>query len=279
MRHAWTMLCVAALGLMGCAVEVGSDADDSDVALDETAQTLTPGEPVRLLWAKTDVTCVQFTSQGTCENSLAQATLRGFIEVDNLAFQKVVAVHYQSQSGAWVDAPASFVSVTGNNHEVWSFQTQPKTFQDRLGTDFAFAIRYTVAGRTFWDNNSGRDYRVGAGPRPASFAPSVLLEVSNVTLLDAAWQAPTNRASGVIALKNLAFQKDVKIVYSTDAWTTVKSASASFLFSSTGYENWSFDIPLAAADRRIDFAISYTVGGQTYWDNNFGRNYVLTKPL
>ncbi len=38
-----------------------------------------------------------------------------------------------------------------------------------------------------------------------------------------------------------------------------------------GVEEWQFDFngPFPG-----EFAISYTVGGQTFWDNNFGHNYV-----
>ena len=44
----------------------------------------------------------------------------------------------------------------------------------------------------------------------------------------------------------------------------------------SGDEAWSINAPVGTA-KRVDFAIFYRVSGQEFWDNNFGRNYTLSR--
>ncbi|MNP74607.1 putative phosphatase regulatory subunit [compost metagenome] len=81
--------------------------------------------------------------------------------------------------------------------------------------------------------------------------------------------------NGTIYVKNLNPTKTVKVTYSTDNWATTQEAFATYNGSLNNFnsvERWSysFNVP-GAAD--VKYAISYTTGGQTYWDNNYGQNY------
>ena len=85
--------------------------------------------------------------------------------------------------------------------------------------------------------------------------------------------------TGYIAIKNIAYQKDVTVHYSIDNGITQQTATASYLRTNTdGYEVWSFNIPEVAGQFYTEnsFYIQYNVNGQTYYDNNGGNNYKPT---
>jgi spore coat protein U-like protein len=44
----------------------------------------------------------------------------------------------------------------------------------------------------------------------------------------------------------------------------------------SGNEVWAIQAAVGTA-RRVEYALFYDVNGQQFWDNNFGRNYVLTR--
>ena len=74
------------------------------------------------------------------------------VVVQNIAFTKVVGVFGHTNFGTWTFFPCSYVrSVPGS--EVW----QAHITEHRIDQ---FALEYQVAGQTYWDNNSGHDYRL-----------------------------------------------------------------------------------------------------------------------
>jgi hypothetical protein len=80
-------------------------------------------------------------------------------------------------------------------------------------------------------------------------------------------------------LKNLAYDKQLALVYSTDGWNTVQSADA--FFGRSTYDNqeyWRFNLAIPNPGDDIRFAIRYDVAGETHWDNNLGRDYRVATP-
>jgi hypothetical protein len=263
-------LLVCSVSLLACGGEAVVDASAQDDATSQ--QSL--NTPVRLLWAATDSTCVKVTQFGSCENDLSQAVARGRIEVESLGLEKRVAVRYQKNDGTWGDVLARYVGPSRPGAELWSFETEPKTYSSRLGTEFPFAVSYTVNGQTYWDNNGNRDYRLGGGPR--TFSPSFLLANAPMAVLESRWQS--GRLSGQVVLKNLAFEKQLRVRYSTDGWRTAKEVFGAYQYTtSVEGEYWSFAVDLDPNATRVDFALAYTANGTTYWDNNASQNYSLTK--
>jgi hypothetical protein len=79
------------------------------------------------------------------------------------------------------------------------------------------------------------------------------------------------------ALKNLAFAKQVGIVFTTNNWATSGVALGGFSpMLKSGNEVWTVSAAVGTA-HRVDFAIFYRVNGQEFWDNNVWRNYVLLR--
>lgn len=214
-------------------------------------------------------------------SSTAYGRMAGAIEVANLGYYKTVLVVYSVRgSGVWKNARAFYFNSTKNNTEIWKFETPETAFSARLGVDFQFAVKYTVNGQTYWDNNSNKDYFVGVGAR--KLYADFTLGGSNVFLFSAtSYKNMDNSAvvNGKIALKNLAYSKTVKVVYSYDNWATTKTAYAAYMQPvGSSCEYWAFSMNIPAGKNNVRFAISYTANGLTYWDNNFGYDYNLNIP-
>lgn len=204
--------------------------------------------------------------------------------VANLAFQKNVHLHIRQKSGVWTDYPLSYNRPANNGKEVWTadftLYNQPTDADELL-----FAVKYQVNGQTFWDNNNGANYR---------FTRNFGNVLVGTNVYNGLYQTTLNLYGGntvhaYVTIKNLAANKVVKVVYSTDNWLTAKTVYASYdpqFWNSSystisnpnayGFEEWRFQMDVGSSSTKVDYAISYTVNGQTYWDNNFGRNYAIT---
>jgi hypothetical protein len=197
----------------------------------------------------------------------------GQVEVKNLAYAKQVALVY-SFDGTWREAAASYAGPGGGGAETWGFSVDVP-----YGATVQFALRYRVAGQEFWDNNGGADYRVGGS------APAFLLGQAAVKLDRAHYYSSRlgYSLSGTAVVKNLAYAKEVKVVYSFDNWATAQEALASYegevALSGGAAERWSWVLPAPPPGNPVRFAIAYTVNGVTSWDNNLGQDYTLVPGL
>ena len=76
-------------------------------------------------------------------------------------------------------------------------------------------------------------------------------------------------------VKNLAYTKDIKVVYTTNNWATTKKAPLNYQFTNDdGSEEWKVDDSVSVP-YNAKFYIQYIVNGQTYIDNNFGNYYSI----
>jgi len=203
-------------------------------------------------------------------------------KVKNIAAAKDVAVLYTPDGGTWKELPMTFASHFGD-YDIFSGTPNEQVLQ--------FAIRYSAAGSTFFDNNAGQDYR---------FVSNVAAVGGNVVLNKATARRgnqagggfvfTTSWLEGQILVNNLAFAKDVGVRLSADGGLTWHDTSGSFagahsdggIFVGPGAEVWQFKTPElnldpSAGDFR--FAVFYRVlsTGQIFWDNNFGQDYKVSK--
>jgi hypothetical protein len=79
------------------------------------------------------------------------------IAVENLDFQKEVMVHLADGR----EYPARYVEPLGCHYEVWECAIPLK----QRDPNFKFAVRYSVSGQTYWDNNDGQDYVIAPSQR------------------------------------------------------------------------------------------------------------------
>ena len=99
-------------------------------------------------------------------------------------------------------------------------------------------------------------------------------------------------------VQNLAYSKEVSLVWSDDNWATTQTSNMTYDYSlPNNYEVWGVDLnPIGRLDSyyigswrnyitnrtraggtsvTIEYAIRYKVNGKTYWDSNNGQNYKL----
>ncbi|KAM9826213.1 protein phosphatase 1 regulatory subunit 3E isoform 3-T5 [Syngnathus typhle] len=88
-------------------------------------------------------------------------TLSGFVRVLNLAFEKSVSLRYSLNNWiTFMDSLASYVPHSSDGGtDRFSFKVVIPTYMENGGT-LQFAIKYTVDGEDFWDNNNGNNYKV-----------------------------------------------------------------------------------------------------------------------
>lgn len=214
--------------------------------------------------------------------------LRGSFEtiVTNLAYAKQVHIHYKKTDGTWGDYALTYNRPASAGKEVWSANfTNTSGGIDLPGVTepIEFAVKYTVNGTTYWDNNNGANYRIKQDGGTILVGSNVYNAIYNPTVTN------TNTVYGYATVKNIALAKSVEIIYSLDNWATTQKVPATFSssfwsggYSSApnpngyGFEEWNYAIPVGNTATRLQYAIKYTVNGISYWDNNFGRNYSTT---
>ena len=86
--------------------------------------------------------------------------------------------------------------------------------------------------------------------------------------------------SGTVRVANIGYTKDVVIHYSTDRWLSCQDLQATYVMNSTDgqTDRFSFHITLPynfVPGSRLQLAVRYSVEGQTFWDNNHGKDYVV----
>ncbi|GMQ58473.1 carbohydrate-binding protein [Vallitalea sediminicola] len=207
----------------------------------------------------------------------------GYINVKNLSADKNITVHYTYDGSNWLDQSASYLKTLEDGSEVWTFKTPEQTYptypiNHQVEYNCKFAVKYEVDGNTYWDNNNGDNYLLQHTTMIYN-APCTLSK-SAVMLNDSRYNDYNKSIIGSIYVKNLAYDKNVKVRYTLDNWQTYNEVDANYTRTyDNNTELWSFDI-YGLDDyqwNNYHFAISYTVNGVTYWDNNFGDNYNFTK--
>ena len=79
--------------------------------------------------------------------------------IENLAYHKLVEVHWAGEDGVWHTLRADYHSSTGTNREVWRAQATFNSSDDAsLPGDVEFALRYRVLGEEYWDKNDLSNY-------------------------------------------------------------------------------------------------------------------------
>jgi Carbohydrate/starch-binding module (family 21) len=195
------------------------------------------------------------------------------VMVQDLAYDKIVGIWgHDINTGNWSFNPCTFGRKVPGNFEIWTGGWDEGVPPDQ------FDIEYQVSGNVYWDNNAGYNYSLS--PEAAQGADGVQTVVIGPNVLVGGYQANAGNLDVQVLVKNIAIQKQVAIVYTTDNWFTYQNAfgiySRPFAPASTPHqlntELWSITAPVPAGSKG-QFAAFYNVDGVTYWDSNFGVNY------
>ncbi len=214
-----------------------------------SAATFAAGE-VQLLSARSNL----------CTGCPGGLNVTANIEVKNIAYAKIVGIHYKNGSGTWANQNGSYFMTSSGGKEVWNISN--------WGVTENFAAYYTVNGTTYWDNNGGKNYNL------SKVSDDAVLGYPAIKDPQGGWG--NSAITGDILVKNLGTGKTVKVVYTENNWAVTKNAYATYKKTMpSGVEVWSFSLPTAATitPANVQFAFNYTWTGGSAWDNNFGRNY------
>ena len=180
----------------------------------------------------------------------------GYVAVKNLGFDKNVVIHYTKDGQTWNDFTAAYVKADPNDsqYDIYSFNILAPS------SPITFAVKYQVNGQTYWDNNNGANYHMEY-PNLVVLGKSVVKTVKII-----------NNPS-IIYVKNLAYQKTVKIRYTTNNWNSYQDVDSKFYKAANeNIDEWNIpqNIPTGA---EVKYEVLYSVNGITYIDNNFGDYY------
>ncbi|MDE6232797.1 MAG: CBM21 domain-containing protein [Lachnospiraceae bacterium] len=201
-----------------------------------------------------------------CDHVLSyhgSVTVTVYVQVDSRsAVNRQVYIHHSGfGSGDWEDVEAAYCTKLDDNTEIW------KATITGYETSLEFAIKYIGDGKVYWDNNNGNNYTYNN-----------VLGIANVKA-GRLYKVYSSKVMMFATVKNLAYNKNVKVRYTTDNWETYKDESLGYLSNipNTNDELWSVELDLDGGKTDgFHFCISYEVNGQTYWDNNFGANFDLS---
>lgn len=87
--------------------------------------------------------------------------------------------------------------------------------------------------------------------------------------------------AGTIKVKNLSFEKTVKVRITFSTWKTYTDVDCVYMnnvYGGTDTDTFSFAVdlpPNIPSHEKIEFCISYDSDGLVFWDNNDGLNYTI----
>ncbi len=156
---------------------------------------------------------------------------------------------------------------------------------------FTFTAWYQDGGgNTYYDDNQGEFHAISYTDRYRVLSQVWCCsdELTNVRLTDAGVEGKIRLMVG-----NLDFDKDIRLVWTTDEWTTVSQyhmggendANAWHWVQHTygGSELWEINLDIQGDFQKFEYAVVYRHGvvnnaiSYEFWDNNGGRNYVVTR--
>ncbi|XP_006006374.1 protein phosphatase 1 regulatory subunit 3C-B isoform X2 [Latimeria chalumnae] len=85
--------------------------------------------------------------------------------------------------------------------------------------------------------------------------------------------------AGTVKVKNINFEKHVQVRITFDSWKSYTDVDCTYMnnvYGCSDMDIFSFVIDLPnfiPSDVHIEFCISFTCGGHTFWDSNEGQNY------
>ena len=187
-----------------------------------------------------------------------------FIQTKGASKDAKVYVHYNYLDHmSWQDSEAELTATLSDGSKIWRATIS--------SWNTHYCLKLVDGGKTYWDNNNGKDYNGSETIGTAAIASKRL-----------GYQY-TGWGSGFridAVLKNYAYHKNVFVRYTTNGWKSHHDVAMSYSETNADKtETWTVKIPVDIngydyenADK-FEYAICYRVNGKEYWANNFGKNY------
>ncbi|KAG7200889.1 hypothetical protein KM043_003252 [Ampulex compressa] len=121
-------------------------------------------------------------------------------------------------------------------------------------------------------------------PQPASdyLAFRRKLDQENVSLENVIVRESEQCLVGTVKVRNLAYDKEVVVRASSDAWKTHEDVHCTYVEQPGApalvlYDTFRFRLTVPVKSNSIEFCVRFRTDGKEYWDNNEGKNYVVRK--
>ncbi len=157
------------------------------------------------------------------------------VVVQNLAYNKLVGIWSPGLGtgtpGTWSFTPCSYSRSVPGNLEIWEGGGPAGP-----ATPMPFAVEYSALGNVYWDNNAGYNYSIEIDfggivevPATAVIGPNVLAcgvvpGNDGLPALQSGFVDSNGNLNVGVLVKNIAYEKQVGIVYTTDNWLTFQNA-------------------------------------------------------
>ena len=214
------------------------------------------------------------------------------VKVANLAYDKNVSIYHEKVDGDWDEIPLEYSqSIDEGQYEIWTTEYNLGGYGINSVYADEFVVKYEVNGVTYWDNNNDVNYSMSRNEGFFFANPSLNVSVDTdfVGLYYDSFN-DENRLNITVDVRNLAPNKEVGIVYSSDGWQTQEYLSLTYRQAWTSgplyyipspnnfsVERWQGYTGLGKSVDELEYAVVYRVNGNEYWDNNYGKNYTVTK--
>lgn len=205
------------------------------------------------------------------------------VRVENLSYQKEVAVRWSGEDGKWQIEEANYRCTAPNGSELWYANVRrPLTDEQRLPGNISFSVSYHCEGRTFSDDNNGRNYQVDADAGVIVYRDAPIQHVFHNPVLHGG-KVSISIDSAVQSSLNA---RSVRIHWSTDKWKTshttrcfrranhwdLSRGSVARNPNRHGWEIWTGRLPIQHA-YRVEYSIECETDQGVFWDNCQGANY------
>lgn len=195
--------------------------------------------------------------------------------VKNIAYVKELTLVY-SREGKEERVAAKYFGPAENGYEIW------EAHSNIPAGPASYRIEYAVDGQTYFDNNAGELYPLVDGP--LFYAEQNISQILTGREFYDAYAAFT-----AVVRSDLGAEKNVTLHYSYDDFKTVEHRPMNFqiqylygygLIDSPSNSTALYYVSMGnipESVRNIKYYFSYEVGGQTYYDNNYGNNYQMPR--
>ncbi|KAF7655877.1 hypothetical protein LDENG_00049180 [Lucifuga dentata] len=120
-------------------------------------------------------------------------------------------------------------------------------------------------------------------PQPAADFQAFRAKLAESMIILESCSVTDQTLQGTIRVRNISFQKDVRVRITFDSWQSYRDVACTYLQKRYGgpqTDIFEFDIAVPKvldAKRKIEFCLRYLPGShiEPFWDNNNGKNYSI----
>ncbi len=223
----------------------------------------------------------------TRKKSGLQQTLSFFMRVQSVGYDKRIDVVWSGEDGVWQTLAANYHSKLEYDQEYWQARIDfHLTPAKSLPGNIRFGLRYQASAAEYWDNNQGLNYSSEADSGIEVVCAAPVLNIGFAGRLEHGQK----NVPITVAVDKYTDADKVTVHWTTDNWKHTHKTACHF---KRGYWNkealsnarnpnqygvatWKGWLRIGQVFR-LQYSICVERNGQFFWDNNYGKNYSLSR--